>query len=232
LDIQFRSFGISFIIYYKGDIWHSLKKFELLYTQYKLIILTFYVFWQQSWKKNKHEYISETRLLLIFCILIKVNSEFLNMFLTIVISIMIEIFDWISFLFQWELYRWEQVSVWYKLNAVLGNLFCKKKGPHIILERSIPYIVQTSRNIIGLKWIRIFNTWLVGLWYVLHAVSSRVISPFSYKTNFPRQHLICITHLLALICIALTEIEIIELHPYLITHIRGSLVDITRKSAS
>jgi hypothetical protein len=23
-------------------------------------------------------------------------------------------------------------------------------------------------------------------WYVLHAVSSRVISPFSYKTNFPR----------------------------------------------
>ena len=72
--------------------------------------------------------ISETRLLLIFCILIKVNSEFLNMFLTIVISIMIEIFDWISFLFQWELYRWEQVSVWYKLNAVLGNLFCKKKG--------------------------------------------------------------------------------------------------------
>jgi hypothetical protein len=61
-------------------------------------------------------------------ILIKVNSKFLNMFLTIVISIMIDIFDWISFLFQWEQYRWEQVSVWYKLNAVLGNLFCKKKG--------------------------------------------------------------------------------------------------------
>lgn len=104
--------------------------------------------------------------------------------------------------------------IWYtKFDTLCCSISAQvsPRYPHIILERSIPYIVQTSRNIIGFKvntWKPcIFNIWLLGLRYLSYAVSSRVISPISFRTNFPRQHLIFITHLPALICIALTEIE-------------------------